>query len=276
MGNPTVKEIVYVEPQPNWRFPLHSHESSAELSLILRGRGTFYAANKEHLLEKGMLVVKNPGLSHSEKSDPDDPLEQICIEITDVHIDGMRENQILPEHMDPPLTLGRDYDLTEAVFRYVLYNSADPSARAICGKLLDAVLDMIRKKVADYVPPRDKRPRNKKELVSEVLRYLDGNYREKIRIRDLAGRFYVSEGNLSRQFKAVTGYTVNEYVISKRMGEAQLKLMYSDEDIKRVAAGCGYDDLQYFYHVFKSFAHCTPAEFRDKYRGTETHGRAEH
>ena len=128
------------------------------------------------------------------------------------------------------------------------------------------MLDIVRKKAESFVPPRERKHKSKKELVSEVLQYLDVSYRNKLKIKDVADRFYVSEGNLSRQFKAVTGYTVNEYVISKRMGEAQRLLIYSDEDIKDVAAQSGYEDLQYFYHVFRSFAHCTPAEFREKYR----------
>ncbi|MBE6480606.1 MAG: helix-turn-helix domain-containing protein [Olsenella sp.] len=60
---------------------------------------------------------------------------------------------------------------------------------------------------------------------------------------------------------------MNEYVISKRMGEAQRLLMFGDEGIKDVARACGYDNIQYFYHVFGEHARCTPAEFRRRYRG---------
>ena len=267
MDHPSVKEIVYVAPQPDWSFPLHSHEESAELSLVLRGRGTFYASNKKHGIEKGMLVIKNPGVSHSEKSDPDDPLEQICIEVTGIQAEGLPENYVLPQYMDLPVELGSDFELIAAAFRYLMEHFKDPACAGVCGGLLDVVLDIIKGKVKSYAPPRGGKPRSKKELVSETLQYLDLNYRSKIRIKDLADRFYVSEGNLSRQFKAVTGYTVNEYIISKRMGEAQRLLIYSDEDIKDIAVSCGYDDLQYFYHVFRSFAHCTPAEFRARYAG---------
>ena len=266
MDLPSVKEVVYVAPRPEWSFPLHSHENSAELSLVLSGRGSFYAASKEHTIEKGMMVVKDPGVSHSERSDPNDPLEQICIEVSGVKVDGLPDGHVIPAYVDPPLPLGEDFEVAAAAFRYLMDNYKDPQKKTICGKLLDAVLYLVVKKAESFVPPRDRKHKSKKELVSEVLQYLDVNYRNKLRIKDIADRFYVSEGNLSRQFKAVTGYTVNEYVISKRMGEAQRLLIYSDEDIKDVAAQSGYEDLQYFYHVFKSFAHCTPAEFREEYR----------
>ncbi len=265
-SRPYIKDIVYVAPQPDWSFPLHSHESTAELSLVLRGRGTFYAANKEQLLSSGMLVVKNPKLSHSEKSDPDDPLEQICIEIEGVKTEGLPDNFIIPEYMVPVLSLGDEFDLLSDAFTYLMKNYKDPSRSLVCSKLLEVSLDLIKTHVLADTPPHDRKPKSKRELVSEIINYLDLHYREKIKISTLADLFYTSEGNLSRQFKAVTGYTVNEYIISKRMGEAQRMLIYEDEDIKDVALQCGYEDLQYFYRVFRSYAHCTPVEFREKYR----------
>lgn len=265
-SRPFIKDVVYVAPQPNWSFPLHSHESNAELSLVQRGRGTFYAANKERILSSGMLVVKNPRLSHSEKSDPEDPLEQICIEIDGVKAEDTSDNFIIPDYMDPVLVLGSEFGLLSEAFTYMMKNYKDPSKRPICSKLLEVSLDLIKAYVLAYAPPCDRRPKSKKELVSETINYLDLHYREKLRIGSLADLFYTSEGNLSRQFKAVTGYTINEYIISKRIGEAQRMLIYEDEDIKDVALQCGYEDLQYFYRVFRSYAHCTPVEFREKYR----------
>ena len=263
---PYIKDIVYVPPQKDWSFPLHTHETSAELSLVIDGKGSFYALNRFRTVEKGMLVVKNAGLSHSEKADPTDPIEQICIEIGGINIEGRPEGHILPQHMDPVLILGDEFDLVRAGFVFLRDHWNSETHKTICGEILTLILSVVDQKVRTDFRLSEK-IKNKKELVSEALSYLDIHYREKIRIRDLAELFFTSEGNLSRQFKAVTGYTVNEYIISKRMGEAQRLLIYEDHDIKYVAKQCGYDDLQYFYHVFKSCANCTPAEFREKYRG---------
>ena len=252
-------------PQRDWSFPLHAHVASAELSLITKGKGFFYAQNVERPVEKGMLVAKNPGLSHSERSDPQDPLEQICIEIENVHMEGLSENFVLPWQNSPILFTDSDFPLLEQCFRFIMDNYRDASCRELCGLVLDTALAVIARE-AEKQKHVEKRPRSKREFASEALNYLDEHYREKLRIADLANIFSVSEGNLSRQFKKVTGYTVNEYITSKRMGEAQRQLIYEDRDIKDIAAFCGYEDIQYFYHVFKSYAHCTPLEFREKYR----------
>ena len=263
---PRVKEVVYVPPQKNWSFPLHSHENSAELSLIIGGRGTFYAFNQERQVCKGMLVAKNPRVSHAERSDPEDPLEQICIEIDGIHTEGLADGLVIPAGVDPVIDAGAEYCLLEGIFRFLMANCGKASGGEICCRLLEVVLLIVSRKARDNMPAEKRRSKNRKELASEVLSHLDAHYREKIRISDLADMFYVSEGTLSRQFKKVTGYTINEYILSKRMGEAQRLLAFEDCEIKEAAERCGYDDIQYFYHVFKSFAHCTPAEFREKYR----------
>ena len=81
----------------------------------------------------------------------------------------------------------------------------------------------------------------------------------------MASHFFIREGHLSRVFRNHTGFTLNNYVIDKRMGEARRMLIFSDSDIKDIAVSCGYPDLQYFYRVFKQSAGCTPREYREEY-----------
>ena len=195
-NHPKIREIIYVAPQKDWHFPLHEHRDSAELSLLLAGKGELYSMNQTCTVTKGMLIAKNAGLSHAEKSDAADPMEQICIEIEDVHLDALLQQKVR-QH----------------------YQAHSPKQNS-AGQNLDL-----------------------------LITYLDRHYREKIRIRDLARQFYMSEGHLSRLFKKKTGYTVNEYIINKRMGEAQRLLLFD----------------QNFYHVFRKTANCTPVEFREKY-----------
>jgi len=263
--HPRIREVVYVAPQPEWSFPLHKHESSAELSLIRAGRGMFYCEGRRRIIGKGMLVAKNPNVSHSEKSDPEAPLEQICIEIDDIHTEGLAENCVIPQDADPVIECGELFDLLCACFEFLMGHYRSRGSEELCGRVLETVLAAITALDAGRAPD-DSAVRRREKLIPDVIGYLDLHYTEKIIIRDLADSFYVSEGNLSRQFKKHTGFTINGYIVSKRMGEAQRRLIYADDDIKDIARGCGYEDIQYFYHVFKNYAKCTPKEFREKYR----------
>ena len=264
-NHPKIREIIYVAPQKDWRFPLHEHRNSAELSLLLAGKGELYSMNQTCIVTKGMLIAKNAGLSHAEKSDATDPMEQICIEIEDVHLDGLAENQVIPEGMHPVLELDDVFAFAAAGFQYLRNHFQNPDSADICNHVLSAILALLQQKVRQHYQAHSPKQNSAGQNLDLLITYLDRHYREKIRIRDLARQFYMSEGHLSRLFKKKTGYTVNEYIINKRMGEAQRLLLFDQKDIKEIASLCGYDDIQYFYHVFRKTANCTPVEFREKY-----------
>jgi hypothetical protein len=72
--HPEIQYLVIINPDPNWAFPLHSHDDALEISLIFSGVSHFTCQNKTINVMKDSLIVKNAGLPHSEKSDADSPI----------------------------------------------------------------------------------------------------------------------------------------------------------------------------------------------------------
>ena len=70
---------------------------------------------------------------------------------------------------------------------------------------------------------------------------------------------------LSRKFHELTGFTINQYIVHLKIGEAERLLIYEDLPIKEIAGRCGYPNLQYFYATFKKHAGCTPLELKERY-----------
>lgn len=257
-----IRDIVYVPPDPHWQFPLHEHDDVAELSLILAGTGHFYCEGREWTVTRGSLIIKNAGLSHSEKSDASDPMEQICISLALPE----RDNHLLPAELAPVLDVSERMDLFSSLFLFLRDRYKDPSFRDACLHAAELVVDMTDIAVQLCVPVKETGRVRGEDLPKQIKKYLDEHYPEPLKIPELAAMFYVSEGYLSRRFKEHTGYTVNEYILSKRMGQAQKMLLFEDRSIKDIALSVGYEDLQYFYHVFRKYARCTPAQFREQYR----------
>ncbi|MCR5606053.1 MAG: AraC family transcriptional regulator [Treponema sp.] len=106
----------------------------------------------------------------------------------------------------------------------------------------------------------------KNKDIRPVLRYIEENYALDLSLNSLAEEFVISPFYLSRKFKAETGFTINQYIISCRMGEAERLLIFSDTPIKAIAISCGYESLSYFYTTFKRYTGCTPQEYQNKYR----------
>ena len=263
-SNIQIREEIYVPPAPDWYFPTHEHAESLEFSFVLKGRGTLYIDNNQLPLHPGSLAVKNAGVKHAERSAAEDPLEQICIGISGILTDS-KPNHLLPDYMDPVLSPVEEQDYLNECFRFLLGHIGKTAYKKACLSVVSSIIGIILAEI-DSAAPAAVRKRQASELVSAVRNYIDRHYSEQLKLSGLAELYFVSEGHLSRQFRLHTGYTVSQYLLDRRMGEAQRLLVFEDYTIKEISSICGYPDIHYFYQVFRKYAGCTPAEFRVKYR----------
>lgn len=87
--------------------------------------------------------------------------------------------------------------------------------------------------------------------LAEVEDYIRNHYLEQISLEGIAAHFLVTKEHLSRAFKAATGDTVLDRITRLRMERAIELIAGRDMPIKEAAGLCGYEDLAYFYRVFK-------------------------
>ncbi len=107
---------------------------------------------------------------------------------------------------------------------------------------------------------------NKHRKVDQVADYITLHCTEPLTLSLLADHFYVNKCYLSRIFKEVTSFTVNEYINFHRIEKAQKLLTKTDMPISAVAAECGYESLTYFEKVFRTFREISPLKYRNQYR----------
>lgn len=100
----------------------------------------------------------------------------------------------------------------------------------------------------------------------EVKKYIDSHYMEKITIQKLSTTYHISPQYLIKIFKSATGKTPYQYLVQKRIIEAE-KILVSNNDllISEIASLCGFDNTSRFIEVFKKYKYCTPLEFRTIY-----------
>ncbi|HFP9935524.1 TPA: myo-inositol utilization transcriptional regulator ReiD, partial [Escherichia coli] len=70
--------------------------------------------------------------------------------------------------------------------------------------------------------------RRHKNLLDSIKAYIDHNFYEPIRLDALATKFNVSPYYVSHEFKRRYGYSPMDYLIKRRLGEAQ-SLLTTDE-----------------------------------------------
>jgi two-component system response regulator YesN len=106
--------------------------------------------------------------------------------------------------------------------------------------------------------------KGKKHLdTSAVHEYMTYNYCDTISLESVAAQFFVTKEHLSRAYKASYDTTINEALIILRMDRASALIIEQQLAIKDVALMVGYNDLAYFYRVFKKHFGVAPGEYRD-------------
>lgn len=100
------------------------------------------------------------------------------------------------------------------------------------------------------------------DRLKKVILYIQDNYQEPIRTRDLSELIPMSEGQFCRFFKSMTRKTPVDYINSYRIRQAAALLQQSDRKISDIAMDAGFDNVSYFIKVFRKAMNCSPSEFR--------------
>ncbi len=100
--------------------------------------------------------------------------------------------------------------------------------------------------------------------ISEIVKYINQNYQEKLTLSMVAGLFHVSPYYLSRSFKEVTGLTFTDYFNNLRVSIAQKMLQDSDHSVLFVANEVGFENQSYFGKLFKNITGISPLQYRKR------------
>jgi len=101
-------------------------------------------------------------------------------------------------------------------------------------------------------------------IIEEAIKYIRGNYQNKITVKSIADELRYSTNYLNNVFKQKTGETILEYITKIRVLEAK-QLMTNDPTIKmyELAEAVGYNHESYFRSIFKQYTGLTPKEYKD-------------
>lgn len=96
-------------------------------------------------------------------------------------------------------------------------------------------------------------PLAQNHTVTDILFYLNTHLTEPVTLDFLADRFFVSKHHMNKLFRKSTGTTVMDYLLRKRIANAQ-QLLYNGYSAKEAALQSGFHDYSNFY---RSYLHMT-------------------
>ncbi len=99
-----------------------------------------------------------------------------------------------------------------------------------------------------------------------INRWLDRNFRKKLRLGDLASHLGVSEIRVCQLMREHFDCTFSDALLKRRVDQACYLLRSSGMKNSAVAADCGFNDQEYFYRVFKRIMGQSPGAYRKQTR----------
>ncbi|POP43594.1 AraC family transcriptional regulator [Superficieibacter electus] len=113
---------------------------------------------------------------------------------------------------------------------------------------------------------REKMPENQRGIASEVMFWLEENYRFKFSLTQLAGDLQKSRSYVSRRFHLETGENIHDYLNTIRLRKACEMLLHSELSIGDIASQVGFSDVTWFITSFKKGIGETPLQYRKNHR----------
>lgn len=129
--------------------------------------------------------------------------------------------------------------------------------------LVFLLLDNLAKERSDYIELKDSKY---KKRITNIIKYMETNYREDLSVDKIAQQFEISNGYLSKLFKENLDVTVKEYLTRLRLWHAEEELISTNYPVIDIALNNGFPNVKSFNQTFKRKHTLTPAKYREKMR----------
>lgn len=100
-------------------------------------------------------------------------------------------------------------------------------------------------------------------LATEVLQHLNLCFADELSLTELTNRFHVSTSHMVHMFKAQFGLPPIQYMVRRRIGEAQHLLRTTEDSAGDIGGRVGMINRNYFYRMFKRLVGVSPVRYRE-------------
>ncbi|MFC4301888.1 AraC family transcriptional regulator [Cohnella boryungensis] len=105
----------------------------------------------------------------------------------------------------------------------------------------------------------------KNTQITDIIHYIQDQYKT-VTLESTARHFNFNSNYLGKVLKKITGNNFIDLVHQIRLSQACILLRNSDVSVQKIANEVGYENINFFYQVFKRKYNCSPAEYRENSR----------
>ena len=270
-----------VELFEDWHNDSHlSHDHDVlEINYVVRGCATQIASGVKGQISAGMITVINYGLEHSIITDMGSiDIINIYIDIERFRLPQFSEDfvsvlrQIIPLHKFSINRLNEVFVISADKpkdFEQLLVNiiaeqqekrfGYEQALEQYFGLLLVMLCRFAKISGFSRASIEGNSGFNEIERLTSFLEANCHKHLELLRISEYTG---LNKNYLCRKFKAITGQTIFQYLLSRRLDRAMYELRTTDKKVIDIALDCGFSDVSNFNRQFKRAFEKTPSAYR--------------
>lgn len=101
-------------------------------------------------------------------------------------------------------------------------------------------------------------------LISQTVKFVHGNYMNKLSLGSLAATLHINPSYLSMHFKREMGINFTDYLNDVRIKRSKDLLISTNLSLLDISLQTGFEEQSYYTKVFKKLSGCTPNQYRKK------------
>ena len=246
--------LFHINDQTKKDFSYHYHDFH-KIIVFISGKVTYHIEGKAYHLKPRDILLVSQGAIHKPEIDPSVPYERYIFWIRD-DLSCQELNTCFQKANDRSFNLVRaDSALQERLkdllpeIEQTLQNEhfGNPVLR---NALFTQFMIYINRIFLRTSSSPDKKTYSSDTQVEQLLKYINRNLSENLSIDQLANRFFFSKYHMMRKFKNETGYTIHNYITSKRLLMAR-SFISQGMPVMKAAQASGFHDYTTFVRAYK-------------------------
>ncbi len=248
---------LYTRPKlPTWR---PRGRLDFQLLYIASGKAHFHFDGKEQIVTAGHMVLYRPKEPQKYEYYGEDQTEVYWVHFTGGNVTNLLRSYGLPD--DKKVFYcgsGMEY---QTIFRSMI------NELQMCKESYPEMLEMYLKQIfimlQRFFQTSSKVSNTQAaEEIDKATIYFNEHYSEEIYVDEYAKEHNISISWFIRNFKHYTGVTPMQYILNKRIYNAEALLQNPQYNITEIANIVGYDNPLYFSRIFKKAKGLSPSEYR--------------
>ena len=246
--------LFHINDQTKKDFSYHYHDFH-KIIVFISGKVTYHIEGKAYHLKPRDILLVSQGAIHKPEIDPSVPYERYIFWIRD-DLSCQELNTCFQKANDRSFNLVRADSALQERLKDLLpeieqnLQNKHFGDTVLRNALFTQFMIYINRIFLRTSSSPDKKTYSSDTQVEQLLKYINRNLSENLSIDQLANRFFFSKYHMMRKFKNETGYTIHNYITSKRLLMAR-SLINQGMPVMKAAQASGFHDYTTFVRAYK-------------------------